>query len=50
MVQLHTYLNAEQAIEQIRKTGVDKETIYTCYCIDDKRHLVGILDLKDLLL
>ncbi len=50
MVQLHTYLNAEQAIEHIRKTGVDKETIYTCYCIDDKRHLVGILDLKDLLL
>lgn len=50
MVQLHTYLNAEEAIEQIRKTGVDKETIYTCYCIDDKRHLVGILDLKDLLL
>ena len=31
MVQLHTYLNAEQAIEQIRKTGVDKETIYTCF-------------------
>ena len=50
MVQLHTYLNAAQAIEQIRKTGVDKETIYTCYCIDEKRHLVGILDLKDLLL
>lgn len=50
MVQLHTHLNAEEAIEQIRKTGIDKETIYTCYCIDDKRHLVGILDLKDLLL
>ncbi len=50
MVQLHTYLNAQQAIDQIRKTGIDKETIYTCYCIDEKRHLVGILDLKDLLL
>lgn len=50
MVQLHTRLNAAQAIEQIRKTGIDKETIYTCYCIDSKRHLVGILDLKDLLL
>ncbi len=50
MVQLHTHLNAQEAIEQIRKTGIDKETIYTCYCIDEKRHLVGILDLKDLLL
>lgn len=50
MVQLHTNLNAGEAIEQIRKTGIDKETIYTCYCIDEKRHLVGILDLKDLLL
>ncbi len=50
MVQLHTHLDAQEAIEQIRKTGIDKETIYTCYCIDEKRHLVGILDLKDLLL
>lgn len=50
MVQLHTHLNAGEAIEQIRKTGIDKETIYTCYCIDEKRHLVGILELKDLLL
>lgn len=50
MVQLHTHLNAGEAIEQIRKTGLDKETIYTCYCIDEKRHLVGILELKDLLL
>ncbi len=50
MVQLHTHLNVGEAIEQIRKTGIDKETIYTCYCIDEKRHLVGILDLKDLIL
>ena len=50
MVQLHTYFTAEQAIENIRKTATDKETIYTCYCIDDSRKLVGIIDLKDLLL
>jgi len=29
---------------------VDKETIYTCYVIDDKRHLVGTLPLRRLLL
>ncbi len=50
MVELHTNLTAMHAIEHIRKTGIDKETIYTCYCIDDKRHLVGLLELKDLLL
>ena len=29
MVQLHTSFTAAQAIEHIRKTGVDKETVYT---------------------
>ena len=30
-------------MEIIRKNGLDKETIYTCYVIDDKKHLVGVL-------
>ena len=50
MVELHDRLDVKQAIETIRKSGVDKETIYTCYCIDDKRHLVGTLPLRRLLL
>lgn len=50
MVELHDRLNVRQAIEHIRATGVDKETIYTCYCIDDSRHLVGIMPLRRLLL
>ncbi|MBQ6624380.1 MAG: magnesium transporter, partial [Clostridia bacterium] len=50
MVQLHTYYTAKQAIESIRSTATDKETIYTCYCVDDSRKLVGIVELKDLLL
>lgn len=50
MVELHDRLNVREAIEHIRATGVDKETIYTCYCIDDSRHLVGILPLRRLLL
>lgn len=49
MVVLHTKLTVDQAIEQIRKTGVDKETIYQCYCIDNSRHLVGTVGLNDLL-
>lgn len=50
MVELHDRLNVREAIDHIRATGVDKETIYTCYCIDDSRHLVGILPLRRLLL
>ena len=50
MVQLHTNFTASQAIEQIRKTGVDKETVYTCYCTDRERHLLGSVPLLSLLL
>lgn len=50
MVQLHTHFTAKQAIENIRKTATDKETIYTCYCVDAQRKLVGTVELKDLLL
>lgn len=50
MVQLHTNFTAAQAIEQIRKTGVDKETVYTCYCTDRERRLIGSVPLLSLLL
>lgn len=50
MVELHDRLTVVEAIKNIRCTGVDKETIYTCYVIDDKRHLVGTLPLRRLLL
>lgn len=50
MVQLHTNFTAAQAIEQIRKTGVDKETVYTCYCTDRERRLLGSVPLLSLLL
>lgn len=49
MVQLHDYLTVEEAIENIRRTGIDKETIYTCYCIDKARHLVGTIGLSELI-
>lgn len=50
MVELHDRLTVSEAIKNIRRTGVDKETIYTCYVIDDKRHLVGTIPLRRLLL
>ena len=48
MVELHDRCTVRQAIDKIRKTGIDKETIYTCYCIDNSRHLKGTIDLADL--
>ena len=50
MVELHDRLTVGEAIKNIRRTGVDKETIYTCYVIDDKRHLVGTIPLRRLIL
>lgn len=50
MVEFHSRINVRQALKIIRETGLDKETIYTCYVIDDFRHLVGVLPLRRLLL
>ena len=35
---------------RIRRDAEDKETIYTCYVIDDARRLDGIVSLKDIVL
>ena len=42
-------LTADEAISKIRKIGKEKETIYTLFIIDNKRNLVGTLDLDDLI-
>ena len=49
-VDLKKHLTVEQAFEHIKKTGVDKETIYTCYVTDTARVLIGIVTAKTLLL
>ena len=40
----------ESAFDKIRKTGIQKETIYTCYVVDRKKHLLGAVSVKDMLL
>ncbi|MBQ6818077.1 MAG: magnesium transporter [Clostridia bacterium] len=50
MVEFHTRFTVKQAIDHIRKNGVDKETINTCYVINDHRKLKGVLTLRQLLL
>ena len=37
-------------MKRIRRTGPDKETINICYVIDDRRHLIGLLTIRTLLL
>ncbi|WZL82232.1 magnesium transporter [Vallitaleaceae bacterium 9-2] len=49
-VDLHKKMNAQEAMTRIRKTGLDKETIYTCYVMAEHRELEGIVSLKNLVL
>ena len=48
-VSLRPEMTVEEAILRIRRQGVDKETIYTCY-VTQGRKLLGIVTVKDLLL
>ena len=48
-VSLRPDMTVEESILRIRRTGVDKETIYTCYVTRD-RLLLGLVTVKDLLL
>ncbi len=48
-VSLRPNMTVVEAITRIRRTGVDKETIYTCYVTQD-RTLIGLVTVKDLLL
>lgn len=50
LVDLNKHMTVTQALERIRSNAPDKETIYTCYCIDQYRKLEGTVSLKDLIL
>ena len=49
-VDLKESLTVEQAIERIKKVGVDSETINICYVLDAQRKLLGTVALRYLLL
>lgn len=49
-ISLSAKMTIDAAFDKIRKTGVNKETIYTCYVTDDKKHLIGVVTVKDMLL
>jgi magnesium transporter len=49
-VDMDTEITVSAALEHIRKTGPDRETIYTCYAINEKGVLCGVVSLKDIIL
>lgn len=49
-VRLEADMTVGQSFERIRKVGVDKETIYTCYVTNAKKELLGVVTVKELLL
>jgi len=49
-VDLKSEMTVREAFTRIRKTGTDKETIYTCYVTDSERRLEGVVSAKTLML
>lgn len=49
-VDLKKHMTVEESFARIRRIGVDKETIYTCYVTDRNRKLIGLVSVKELLL
>jgi magnesium transporter len=49
-VALRPDMTVDDAFERIRRTAIDKETIYTCYVIDRTNKLLGLVTAKDLML
>ncbi|MDY6314920.1 MAG: magnesium transporter, partial [Clostridia bacterium] len=49
-VRLRADMTVSEALRVIRKTGIDKETIYTCYVVNSSRKLIGMVSAKTLLL
>lgn len=49
-VTLSPEMTVREAFDKIRRTAIDKETIYTCYVTDKTRRLIGAVTAKDLLI
>ena len=49
-VSLSATMSVESAFDKLRRTGVNKETIYTCYVTDRRKRLLGVVTVRDMLL
>ena len=49
-VDLRKTMLVSEAFQRIRRTALDKETVYTCYVIDANRRLEGVITVRELFL
>jgi len=49
-IDLKSFVTVSQALEKIRRVGLDKETIYYSYVTDEQRRLIGIVSIRQLVL
>ena len=49
-VDLKESMTVEEALERIRTIGLDSETIYNCYVLNKNRVLLGIINIKEILI
>ena len=49
-IDLKENMTVSQAFDKIKKIGLKKETVYNCYVLDQNRKLLGVIDIKDLLI
>lgn len=49
-VDLKKEMTVKQALQHIKETGIDKETINNCYVIDNNRILEGVISIRKLIL
>lgn len=45
-IELRSYYTVRKALEVIKKTGVDKQTVYTCFVTNEKKTLLGFVSLR----
>lgn len=48
-IELYPTMSVKQALDKIRRVGIDSETVYTCYVVE-KRKCLGIVTAKDLMI
>ncbi|MBE7100363.1 MAG: magnesium transporter [Clostridiales bacterium] len=49
-VSLRPTMTVDDAFERIRRTAINKETIYTCYVVDETNTILGLVTAKKLML
>lgn len=49
-VEFKENITVQQGFDIIKKTGLNKETVYHCYVLDKSRKLLGFVDIKEMLI